>query len=48
MGGLRKALGRIWPRSLKGQVLLAIALALLFGLLHWLPLKQRAANDDRV
>ncbi len=31
MGGVRKALGRIWPRSLKGQVLLAIALALLFA-----------------
>lgn len=31
MNGLRAALHRIWPRSLKGQVLLAIALALLFA-----------------
>ncbi|MFM6931660.1 MAG: sensor histidine kinase [Novosphingobium sp.] len=29
--GIRAALHRIWPRSLKGQVLLAIALALLFA-----------------
>lgn len=31
MNGLRAALHRIWPRSLKGQVLLSIALALLFA-----------------
>lgn len=31
-----------------GTLVDSIALALLFGLLHWLPLKQRAANDDRV
>lgn len=31
MPGLRAALPRIWPRSLQGQVLLAIALALLFA-----------------
>ncbi|WP_310533628.1 ATP-binding protein [Novosphingobium sp.] len=31
MTGLRRALHRFWPHSLKGQVLLAIALALLFA-----------------
>ncbi|MFM5930093.1 MAG: sensor histidine kinase [Novosphingobium sp.] len=31
MGALRGALHRIWPKSLKGQVLLAIALSLLFA-----------------
>lgn len=31
----------------RGSMTDSISLSLLYGLLHWLPLKRSAANDDR-
>ena len=44
---IRRTMGRLWPRSLQGQLLLAVALALLLAQTISAALLYRAQNDRR-